>query len=587
MTSTQQILKTLAKDFPNAKSELNFQSPYQLIVAVILSAQCTDKRVNLVTPALFQVAPTPLDLANMPIEQIEQIIRPCGFYHSKASYLKQMAQDLVVRFDGQVPQNLADLQTLKGVGRKTANVVFAVAFGGQAIAVDTHVFRVSNRLGIANAKNVLDTEKQLMQAIPQNEWADSHHYILLHGRYVCKAQNPQCERCSVQQWCKHFAQKQQELAQQEAVKCLGCKNAKCKTNCPLSNDIPTLVGYAKQNKWKKIVQTIGHPFGEICSYVCPHEIQCSGSCVLNAKSSGVDFPKIEGAAFSQNALVWSVSGDKMSGKKVAVVGGGVAGITFAHKMYQQGATVTIFERDKLLSTLQLIPNYRLPSQAIKRVVDNVAVDVVTQLVDAKKLQQLCREFDVVYVSVGATNNYTLGISGQELATTSVDCLSGKVHGKVVVVGGGNTAIDCATYAKSLGCDVTIAYRRAQADMPAFASEIAFAKKQGVQFLFNVAPTNLQQTDTNLHLTLAKTVSKGRDSLQITNEFVTLHCNQVVCAVGAGVDKALFGGCKPMPNQHGQISDNLFVGGDAIGGGLVVKAIADALNTANYILKGCD
>ena len=201
---TETILNILAQDFPNAKSELNFNSPYELLVAVILSAQCTDKRVNTVTPALFQAAPTPDKLASMPIEMIEQIIRPCGFYHSKASYLKSMATDIVERFGGQVPSTLDELRTLAGVGRKTANVVYAVAFGGQAIAVDTHVFRVSNRLGIANANNVLDTEKQLMEAIPPEMWADSHHYILLHGRYVCKAQRPNCAECSVQSLCKYY-----------------------------------------------------------------------------------------------------------------------------------------------------------------------------------------------------------------------------------------------------------------------------------------------------------------------------------------------------------------------------------------------
>lgn len=204
MTNTQKILDTLAKDFPNAKSELNFHSPFQLLVAVILSAQCTDKRVNLVTPRLFEVAPDAKTLAQLPQEKIEEIIHSCGFYHSKATYLKQMSQDIVNRFGGEVPNNIDDLRTLAGVGRKTANVVYAVGFGGQAIAVDTHVFRVSNRLGIANAKNVLDTEKQLMQAIPRAQWADSHHYLLLHGRYVCKAQNPQCQRCSVKDFCKHY-----------------------------------------------------------------------------------------------------------------------------------------------------------------------------------------------------------------------------------------------------------------------------------------------------------------------------------------------------------------------------------------------
>lgn len=204
MTDTISILQTLAKDFPNPKSELHFESPFQLLVAVILSAQCTDKRVNQVTPALFEVAPTPQKMADIPQEQLEQLIHSCGFYHSKANYLKQMSRDVVTRFGGNVPDNIEDLRTLAGVGRKTANVVYAVAFGGQAIAVDTHVFRVSNRLGLACANNVLDTEKQLMQVIPQDQWADSHHYLLLHGRYVCKSQRPLCENCSVKQFCKHY-----------------------------------------------------------------------------------------------------------------------------------------------------------------------------------------------------------------------------------------------------------------------------------------------------------------------------------------------------------------------------------------------
>ncbi len=207
MDYTQQILAQLEKDFPNARSELQFNNPYELIVAVILSAQCTDKRVNLVTPSLFALAPTPQHLAQMPIEQLEDIIHSCGFYHNKAKHLISMARDLVEKFNGNVPSNLADLQTLAGVGRKTANVVYAVAFGGQAIAVDTHVFRVSNRLGLATADNVLDTEKQLMAVIPQERWADSHHHILLHGRYVCKAQRPNCANCSVKQWCRYFGER--------------------------------------------------------------------------------------------------------------------------------------------------------------------------------------------------------------------------------------------------------------------------------------------------------------------------------------------------------------------------------------------
>ena len=183
MNNCQQILEQLQRDFPNAQSDQNFNNPYELIVAVILSAQA---------------------LADMPLDLLEDTIRSCGFYHNKAKHLKSMAADVVSKYGGQVPSNLADLQTLAGVGRKTANVVYAVAFGGQAIAVDTHVFRVANRLGIVTATNVLDTEKQLMAVIPQDRWADSHHHILLHGRYVCKAQKPNCAGCSVSQWCRYF-----------------------------------------------------------------------------------------------------------------------------------------------------------------------------------------------------------------------------------------------------------------------------------------------------------------------------------------------------------------------------------------------
>lgn len=206
MTDTKAILETLSRDFPDPKSELHFNSPYELIVAVILSAQCTDKRVNLVTPALFAEAPTVNELAAIPTERLEALIHSCGFYRTKAAHLKQMARDVKERFGGNIPDNIEDLQTLAGVGRKTANVVYAVGFGGQAIAVDTHVFRVANRLGIVDAKNVSDTEKQLMQAIPREQWADSHHYILLHGRYVCKAQRPLCDSCSVSGYCKYYGE---------------------------------------------------------------------------------------------------------------------------------------------------------------------------------------------------------------------------------------------------------------------------------------------------------------------------------------------------------------------------------------------
>ncbi len=201
------IINTLNKMFPDAKCELDFTNNFELICAVILSAQCTDKRVNLTSPALFKKYPNAQKLAKADIKDVEQIIKPCGFYHNKAKNLVNMAKGLIENFKGEVPNNLKDLITLAGVGRKTANVVYAVGFGGQAIAVDTHVFRTSNRLGLANSKNVLTTEKQLMKIVPKNEWSKTHHSLIFLGRYICKAQKPNCPECSLKEWCKYYNHK--------------------------------------------------------------------------------------------------------------------------------------------------------------------------------------------------------------------------------------------------------------------------------------------------------------------------------------------------------------------------------------------
>ena len=188
---TKEILDILKQRFPEAKSELVFNSPFQLLVAVVLSAQCTDKRVNSVTEKLFAVAPTPEKMLQLSIEDIEKYI-----FHS-------LSFDIVTRFGGEVPSNKKDLESLAGVGKKTANVVYAVGFGGQAIAVDTHVFRVSNRLGITQSNNVQTSQKQLEEAIDPDLWADSHHLLLLFGRYVCKSQNPNCVDCPLTAYCKY------------------------------------------------------------------------------------------------------------------------------------------------------------------------------------------------------------------------------------------------------------------------------------------------------------------------------------------------------------------------------------------------
>ena len=197
------ILDQLELDYPEAKPALHFGTPFELLVAVILSAQCTDKRVNEVTKELFQVANTPEQFAVMDQEELEKRIYTCGFYHNKAKHIIEASRSIVEEFGGKVPDTLEDLQRLAGVGRKTANVVYAVAFHGDAIAVDTHVFRVSNRIGLATAKDVLHTELQLMENIPKERWSVSHHLLIYHGRNVCKSQRPNCAGCHISQWCRY------------------------------------------------------------------------------------------------------------------------------------------------------------------------------------------------------------------------------------------------------------------------------------------------------------------------------------------------------------------------------------------------
>ena len=191
-----------AEHMPVAESELHFSNPYELLVAVILSAQCTDKRVNMTTPALFQRFPSPKDMAEATVEEIYSYIKSISYSNNKSKNLLGMAQSLVNEFGGIVPDNLDDLQRLPGVGRKTANVILAVAFGKPAMPVDTHVFRVANRIGLTkNSKNVLETEKVLTAHFPKEVLSTAHHWLILHGRYVCMARNPQCENCGIKNIC--------------------------------------------------------------------------------------------------------------------------------------------------------------------------------------------------------------------------------------------------------------------------------------------------------------------------------------------------------------------------------------------------
>lgn len=189
---------------PEAKTELEYENPYQLLVSVILSAQCTDKRVNMVTPALFDRFPEPESLAAASVEEVFSYIRSISYPNNKAKHLVGMAQVLLQDFGGVVPEKIEDLMKMPGVGRKTANVIASVVYQAPAMAVDTHVFRVANRIGLTNAKTPLAVEKDLVKNLPEETIHVAHHWLILHGRYVCIARKPKCEVCPITSFCKYF-----------------------------------------------------------------------------------------------------------------------------------------------------------------------------------------------------------------------------------------------------------------------------------------------------------------------------------------------------------------------------------------------
>lgn len=201
----EKVLEYFSKHNPQAETELEYTDPYELIVSVILSAQCTDKRVNMTTPALFKKFPTAHSLANSTPEEVFPLIRSISYPNNKAKHLVGMAKMLVNEFGGVVPSDVEELQKLPGVGRKTANVVASVVYQKPTMAVDTHVFRVSARIGLTvNAKSPLQTEMQLIKYIPEDKIAIAHHWLILHGRYVCVARKPKCGECGIKTFCKYY-----------------------------------------------------------------------------------------------------------------------------------------------------------------------------------------------------------------------------------------------------------------------------------------------------------------------------------------------------------------------------------------------
>ena len=205
------LLSKLNEVYYNEGCALNHGNPFELLIATMLSAQTTDVQVNKVTPALFARCPDAAALAGLTQPELEEMIRSIGFYHTKAQHILDTCRLLCQNYGGQVPDTLEELTKLPGVGRKTANVVLANAMGQDRIAVDTHVFRVSNRLGLPHAKDVLRTEEQLMEAIPKDKWSQAHHWLIWHGRRVCSARKPACERCPVALYCEDYQRRQGNL----------------------------------------------------------------------------------------------------------------------------------------------------------------------------------------------------------------------------------------------------------------------------------------------------------------------------------------------------------------------------------------
>ena len=207
-SETSKLINILKKTYPDAKCNLDFQTPFELVVAVMLSAQCTDERVNLTTPALFKKCKTIEDFANIDIKELEEIIHPCGFYRNKAKNIKLCAKQVIENFSGEVPQDMDSLLTLAGVGRKSANVILLEVFGiATGIAVDTHCKRISNRIGLSNQTDPSKIEQDLLKQIDKKYLKDVNHLFIWHGRYTCTARNPKCEDCTIKVFCKKFKER--------------------------------------------------------------------------------------------------------------------------------------------------------------------------------------------------------------------------------------------------------------------------------------------------------------------------------------------------------------------------------------------
>lgn len=374
------------------------------------------------------------------------------------------------------------------------------------------------------------------------------------------------------------------------MRCLQCKNPGCSAACPLGNDIPTIVRLVREGKFAMAVQVVGHPFGGVCGYVCPHENQCQGGCVLAKRGQAVPTGEAEATAFTNSPYVVARRDYKLAGRRVAVVGGGVSGITFAVKCYESGADVTVYESNMLLSTLYGIPEFRLPHRLLDDIVRSVEqsdIRVEHKYVCQADIAAMQNDNDIVYLAVGRTVCRALGVTGEEYATTADKFLhEAMLPRDVIVVGGGNTAMDCARLNARLGGKTMIAYRRAMADMPCYAKEVQAAADDGVMFETNLAPVMVdKQADGRLSVTFARTNSEGRGRLSVTDELHTFSCDCLVVAAGNMLDGNVYAQHKTVPVDNcGNASGNLYAGGDCAGGNLVVEAVKAAICAYNGVFE---
>lgn len=381
----------------------------------------------------------------------------------------------------------------------------------------------------------------------------------------------------------------------QSGKCLGCKIPQCVTGCPVGYNIPLFLRQAKADDIAAAQKTVGHIFGEICGYVCPREKQCRGHCVLNKRGTPVDVGLAEREVFARGFAL-NVESDVLEGIKVGVVGGGAGGLTFAAEAYRNGASVTVFEKTELLRTIKSIPDFRLPRAAVDRVesaIEKSGICLIKRDIDKNSIEELRRDFDVVYVAVGAMKSNTMNVAGEEYATSGDEFLRGSVFGNAIIIGGGNTAMDCARLNARNGFATIVAYRRSRGEMPAFDSEVEAAISENVKFEYNIAPMSVEKRGGEIVVKFAKTVSVDRGKLTLTDEFRELRCDILVLALGNRYDGSIFDGKYIAVDENFRVmggSDKggaVFAGGDAAGGTLVSHAVSHALRAFGEVLSSAE